>query len=69
MRHENGPLKSAGRARAPAETPREYAHALAVRFGDQRLDLVGYALDADAFSAAGASESARSEAEAVLLSL
>jgi hypothetical protein len=61
--------KKAGRARSPSETPREYAHVLAERFRDPRLDLVGDALDADAFSAAGASEGARSEADAVLLSL
>ncbi len=29
--------RKAGRARAPAETPREYAHALAERLGDDRL--------------------------------
>jgi transglutaminase-like putative cysteine protease len=61
--------RKAGRARAPAETPREYAHALADRLGDDRLDSVGDALDVEAFSAHGASDEARARAEAVLLSL
>ena len=59
----------AGRARAPAETPREYAAALAAHLDDERVRSVGETLDADGFSAAGASPSARADAEAVLSSL
>ncbi len=61
--------KRAGRARAPDETPREYAHALAAHTGNADLDRVGDALDVDAFSASGASPDARSDADAVLSSL
>jgi hypothetical protein len=61
--------RKAGRARAPAETPREYAAALAVHLGDARVARVGDTLDADGFSATGAPESARADAEAVLSSL
>lgn len=61
--------RKAGRPRAPAETPREYAHALAHRLGTPGLDTVGAALDADAYSAAGAPPEARAAADAVLTSL
>jgi transglutaminase-like putative cysteine protease len=61
--------RKAGRARAPAETPREYANVLARRLGAPTLDTVGAALDADAYSAAGAPPEARAAADAVLSSL
>jgi protein-glutamine gamma-glutamyltransferase len=61
--------RKAGRPRAPAETPREYANALARRLDAPGLDAVGAALDADAYSAAGAPEEARAAADAVLTSL
>jgi len=61
--------RRAGRPRTPAETPREYAAALAVHMHDTRLHTVGETLDADAFSAAGASTSARAAVDAVLSSL
>lgn len=61
--------RKAGRPRAPAETPREYAQALAVRLDDQRLVTVGAALDRDAYSAAGAPPDARAAADSVLTSL
>ena len=57
---------AAGRARAPAETPREYAHALADRLEDPRLDTVGEVIDRDEFAAAGADPAARAAADAVL---
>ncbi len=38
--------RKAGRVRAPAETPREYARVLAERLGDERLLGVGDTLDA-----------------------
>jgi transglutaminase-like putative cysteine protease len=59
----------AGRPRAPAETPREYAAALAAFLHDERLRTVGDTLDADGFSEAGTSASARADADAVLMSL
>ena len=59
----------AGRPRAPAETPREYAHALVPVLGDARLEEVGAALDRDAYSARGAPPGARASTEAVLTSL
>jgi transglutaminase-like putative cysteine protease len=61
--------RRAGRARRPAETPREYANALAVHLHDERIEAVGETLDADGFSGAGASPSARASADAVLSSL
>jgi hypothetical protein len=61
--------RRAGRARQPAETPREYAAVLATYLHDERIRGVGEALDADGFSAAGASSSARASADAVLSSL
>jgi transglutaminase-like putative cysteine protease len=61
--------RKAGRARAPAETPREYANALAQRLGAPALDTVGAALDAEAYSAAGAPPEAQAAADAVLSSL
>ena len=61
--------RKAGRARAPAETPREYAHALAERIGDPRLEEVGDTLDAALYSAHGASGAARDRADAVLTSV
>jgi hypothetical protein len=61
--------RRAGRARRPAETPREYANALAAQLHDQRIAAVGETLDADGFSDAGASPSARASADSVLSSL
>ncbi len=61
--------RKAGRARAPAETPREYACALAERLGDDRLAAVGETLDAELYSPRGAPDSDRAEADAVLTSL
>ena len=61
--------RKAGRARAPAETPREYANALAERLGDDRLHDVGDVLDIDAFSPRGADADARTRTDAVLVSL
>jgi transglutaminase-like putative cysteine protease len=61
--------RRAGRPRTPSETPREYATALATYMGDDRLRVVGDALDADGFSREGASAASRSDAEAVLSSL
>ena len=61
--------RKAGRVRVPAETPREYAVALAQRMGDDRLVQVGDTLDAALYSANGASESERANADAVLTSL
>jgi hypothetical protein len=59
----------AGRTRAPAETPREYAHALADHLDEPALYEVGNALDEDAYSAGGAPPEARERAEAVVTSL
>ena len=61
--------RKAGRARAPAETPREYALALAEQLGDRRLATVGDTLDADLYSAQGASAADRADVDAVLTSL
>jgi transglutaminase-like putative cysteine protease len=61
--------RRAGRPRAPAETPRDYAAALAVYLQDERIREVGAVLDADGFSAHGTSPSAREAADAVLSSL
>jgi transglutaminase-like putative cysteine protease len=61
--------RRAGRARAPSETPREYAAALAVYLDDERIRAVGDTLDSDGFSVAGTSASARAAADAVLSSL
>ena len=61
--------RRAGRARAPAETPRDYAAALAAYLQDERIRGVGDVLDAEAFSARGADPDARASAEAVLSSL
>ncbi|MCU1465966.1 MAG: hypothetical protein JWM72_1894 [Actinomycetia bacterium] len=61
--------RKAGRVRAPAETPREYAVALAERLGDDRLARVGDTLDADLYSAKGAPETDRADADSVLTSL
>ena len=61
--------RRAGRARQPAETPREYAHALAAYLHDERIAAVGETLDADGFSDAGASPCARVSADSVLSSL
>jgi transglutaminase-like putative cysteine protease len=61
--------RRAGRARAPDETPREYAQALAAHTGNPDLDAVGDTLDTEAFSAHGASADARDAADAVLSSL
>jgi len=61
--------RKAGRVRVPAETPREYAVALAQRIGDDRLVAVGDTLDAALYSANGVSETDRTNADAVLTSL
>jgi transglutaminase-like putative cysteine protease len=61
--------RKAGRARVPAETPREYALVLAERLGDERLAAVGDTLDAALYSASGAPEEDRAVADAVLTSL
>jgi transglutaminase-like putative cysteine protease len=61
--------RKAGRARAPAETPREYARALAERLGNDRLAVVGDVLDTELYSADGAPDGDRAEADAVLTSL
>jgi hypothetical protein len=61
--------KRRGRARAPAETPREYADALATMLNEPSLTSVGDAIDADAFAQQGAPQDARASAEAVLTSL
>jgi transglutaminase-like putative cysteine protease len=59
----------AGRPRAAAETPREYAQALSGVFDDRRLAWVGDTLDEDAYSTAGAPPHARTATESVLSSL
>ncbi len=61
--------RKAGRARAPSETPREYAAALAAHLDDPRIRAVGDVLDTDGFSGSGAPASARAAADAVLSSL
>jgi transglutaminase-like putative cysteine protease len=61
--------RKAGRARAPSETPREYAEVLAERLGDSRLVEVGATLDSALYSAHGAPDEARDRADAVLTSL
>jgi protein-glutamine gamma-glutamyltransferase len=61
--------RKSGRRRAPAETPREYAHALAVHMRAPDLEVVGATLDEDTFSADGAGPKARDAADAVLASL
>jgi transglutaminase-like putative cysteine protease len=61
--------RKAGRARAPSETPREYAQALAERLGDGRLADVGSTLDTALYSAHGAPDEARERADTVLHSL
>jgi len=61
--------RKAGRARAPSETPREYAEVLAERLGDGRLVDVGATLDTALFSAHGAPDEARDRADEVLTSL
>ncbi len=61
--------RKVGRARAPAETPRQYAQALAEKLGDDRVAGLGDTLDRDLYSAHGASEAERADADAVLTSL
>jgi transglutaminase-like putative cysteine protease len=61
--------RKAGRARAPSETPREYAQALAAHLGDDRLARVGDTLDTDLYSATGAPVEDRADADSVLTSL
>ena len=61
--------RKAGRARAPAETPREYARALAERLGDERLAAVGDTLDADLYSPQGRPPESEAGRDAVLTSL
>jgi transglutaminase-like putative cysteine protease len=61
--------RKSGRARAPSETPREYAEALAERLGDRRLVDVGATLDTALYSAHGAPDEARDRVDEVLTSL
>jgi hypothetical protein len=61
--------RKAGRPRAPAETPTEYARVLAERLDVPDLGEVAAALDAEAYSAQGASSEARERADAVLTSV
>lgn len=61
--------RRAGRPRAPAETPREYATALAALLGDDRIRWVGEALDVEGFSRSGIPPAARQTTEAVLSSI
>ena len=62
--------RKAGRARAPAETPREYAvRARASGSATSGSSTVGETLDADLYSANGASGADRADADAVLTSL
>jgi transglutaminase-like putative cysteine protease len=61
--------KRYGRARAPAETPREYATALAQQLQQPGLIAVGDTIDTDTFAPDGAREDARAAADAVLTSL
>jgi hypothetical protein len=58
--------RKAGRARAPSETPREYARAVAEAVGDVRVELVGDAIDRDEFAAHGADARTRAVADEVL---
>jgi transglutaminase-like putative cysteine protease len=58
--------RRAGRARAPWETPREYARAVAETVGDPRLVDVGEVIDREIFAATGADPFAREAADAVL---
>jgi transglutaminase-like putative cysteine protease len=51
---------------APGQTVREYAQTVAVRVGEPQLVAVGAAIDADAFSAAGAAPADRADAERAL---
>lgn len=69
LRELEGVGARAGRPRAPAETPREYASALSGVFDDVRLTWVGHVLDEDAYSRAGAPSHTRNASEAVLSSL
>jgi transglutaminase-like putative cysteine protease len=61
--------RKAGRMRAPAETPREYAQVLARHLHAPALEQVGDVLDAEAFGPHGAGDQARAAAEAVVSSL
>jgi hypothetical protein len=66
--------RRAGRPRHPAETPREYARALAARVGDARLAGVGEAIDRDAFGSSARPDDPtvarrRAEAEAALATM
>jgi hypothetical protein len=58
--------RRAGRRRAPAETPQEYARALAAAVGDARLVDVGAVIDRDAYAARGADAQARADADRAL---
>jgi hypothetical protein len=58
--------RRAGRSRDPAETPREYAAAVAARVGVPRLLDVGDAVDRDAFGRHGLDDEARVEIDEVL---
>ncbi|GIU87912.1 MAG: hypothetical protein KatS3mg009_2427 [Acidimicrobiia bacterium] len=60
--------RSAGRPRAPAETPREYARAIAARIGDPRLEVVGDAVDRALFAPGGAGADEVRHAEEILAS-
>lgn len=61
--------RKAGRARAPSETPREYARALAEQLGDDRLNALGETLDTALYSPRGVPSADRAEADSVLTSL
>ena len=61
--------RRADRAREPAETPREYAAALASVVGDPRLVTVGDVIDRDTFAAGGADPADRTAADQILADL
>jgi transglutaminase-like putative cysteine protease len=58
-----------GRPRRTAETPREYARALADTAGDPRIETVGEVIDRDVFAPHGADPRARDAADALLAEL
>jgi hypothetical protein len=61
--------RRAGRPRAPSETVREYATAVAHAVGDVRVVALGETLDEAMYSGRDASEQARAATDAVLTSL
>jgi transglutaminase-like putative cysteine protease len=58
--------KRAGRPRAPHETASAYAAALAVRYGDERLEAVGRALDDASYAARPPDGDRRAAVDAIL---